>query len=633
MDFSALIQHWTQSSLNILDVRYTLIPTAQSLPPYRLPANGFYLICQGHGNLIMDNTSYLVSHNHVFHGNKGIHVEIMTNEPMAFYLILYKTEQTQAAGHSLSSEPSTRRDVEPFGMISNYPAVLHQHARELYEAWMEGGELARFKARAIFQLFLHEILHQLDGQSAVPVKPDMVDQAIRYIEEHYTEAVTLDHLSQALNYNVQYLSRKFKAKMGRSPIDYLIHFRMEKATRLLLETDATIQDIARRVGYADLFYFIRRFKKHTGVVPGQFRKLAAAGQLSHITYKRFKSSIWNSPVLSYTEERSNIDDHSGKKGDSFVTREYKTPLAVALLMCMMIMLSACGTSIQPSQSSQPAEYQHDMGTTKIEGIPTKIAAADYRILDTLYALGVKPHATTTYGGSTILPYMDEAEQNAAILPLGDRINLEAALESEPELIIARHIEPEVYEQLSKVAPVVVFRGDGDWREEMKEIAGVVGKQAEADTWLEEYDLKAAQVKQNIAKQVGPDETFLFMRIQKDVQVASPNVHLAATLSKDLGLKYVPQLANMKDSYENLSLESLPELNPDHIFMTIGKSTVNQDDEAEKVLDDMKKSAVWSHLKAVQASNIHIMPQWVFGDYPNIKSESLELVEVALIKQP
>ncbi|ASA20782.1 hypothetical protein B9T62_08285 [Paenibacillus donghaensis] len=76
---------------------------------------------------------------------------------------------------------------------------------------------------------------------------------------------------------------------------------------------------------------------------------------------------------------------------------------------------------------------------------------------------------------------------------------------------------------------------------------------------------------------------------------------------------------------------LPELNPDHIFMTVGKSTVSQDEDAEKLLAEMQQSAVWGNLKAVQAGNLHIMPQWVFGDYPNIKSKSLDLVEAALIK--
>ncbi|WP_338541666.1 AraC family transcriptional regulator [Paenibacillus tundrae] len=631
MDLSTYIQQWTQSSIHILDVRYTLIPTGKPLPPYRFPANAFLLVSRGQGEFVLNQTSYLVSHSHVLHGNKGLQMQVISQEPLAYYLILYKTEHTANTDplHVLNGLHNALEDS--FALQTDYPAVLHQHAQKLYQTWMDGGDLARFKARAMFQLFLHEIMHQLDQQSAITIKPDIVDQAIRYIEEHFAESVTLDALSRALNYNVQYLSRKFKSKMGRSPIDYLIHFRMEKAILLLSETDAAVQDIACQVGYDDLFYFIRRFKKHTGLVPGQYRKQAAEQQLSNITYKRLKSSIWNSAPLNYTEWRSDAVDHVGEKGDSLMSKEHKTPLAVALLMCMMIMLSACGTSIQPSQASTSVEYQHDMGVTKLEGTPNKIAAADYRIMDTLNALGVYPHATTTYGGSTVLPYMDVDQQNPDILPLGDKINLEAAVESEPDLIIARHIEPTVYEQLSKVAPVIVFRGDGDWREEMKEIATVVGKEQQAEDWLAQYDLKAAQIKEKMAQHIGEDETFLFMRVQKNVQVASPNVHLGATLSKDLGLKYVPQLTNMKDTYETLSLETLPELNPDHIFMTIGKSTVSHDDEAEKVLEEMKQSAVWSNLKAVKAGNIHIMPQWVFGDYPNIKVESLELVEQALVK--
>jgi iron complex transport system substrate-binding protein len=182
-----------------------------------------------------------------------------------------------------------------------------------------------------------------------------------------------------------------------------------------------------------------------------------------------------------------------------------------------------------------------------------------------------------------------------------------------------------------VAPVLVYRGDGDWRDELQEIGSVVGREAEAAEWLAEYDSKAAEVKQRIAEYVEPGETFLFIRLQKDMQAASPNVHLAATLTKDLGLAYVSGLEKQKESYAALSLEVLPELNPDHIFMTVGKSTVSQDEDAEKLLAEMQQTAVWQKVSAIQKGNLHIMPQWVFGDYPNIKSKSLELVEAALVQ--
>lgn len=634
MNTHKLIQHWISSSFHLFDVRHIILPIGTSLPSYKLPADSFLLLCRGQGSAMLGNHVFTLTRGNVLHGSKGLRLQFDHESELEFYLILYKSDAGSSSSARKSLLPIEHRSAfHPLGFVPEYPAKLRQHAVEMYNAWLHGGDLARFKSKTEFYLFMHEVMRQLENPSftAEADKPDIVGQAIHYIEEHMQESVTLDDLARALNYNVQYLSKKFKAKTGRSPIDYLIHIRMEKAMRLLLETDETVQQIAQSVGYEDLFYFIKRFKKHTGLVPGQYRKQAAQTELPDIPLIRLKSSIRHPSSLLYTKSRTAGNGKDETKGDVSVQKETKTRFVAALLLGMMIMISACGTDAPASPSAQVVQYEHAMGITEVTGVPEKIAAADYRILDTLYALGVHPYATTTYGGSTELPYMDKGEQNQDIFALGDKVNLEAAVETEPDLIIARHIEPEVYEQLSKVAPVLVFRGDGDWREELREIGGTIGKEAEAAAWLKEYDQKAAGIRERIAEQVGPDETFLFIRLQKDMQAASPRVHLAATLSQDLGLSYVPQLQEQEDSYVSLSLEILPELNPDHIFMTVGKSTVANDEDAEKLLAEIKESAVWRSLAAVQKDNIHIMPQWVFGDYPNIKSKSLELVEAALVK--
>ncbi len=632
MNYQSLIQQWLHSSFHLFDIRHFQLFPGEAMPSYALPANAFVLLCRGEGTALLNGRAFALSRSYLLHGGKGLHLQMDSAEQMEFYLILYKSSAKSPVSQVTEAEPAMDETfAAPLGFVPEFPVLLHQHAREMYDAWLNGGDLSRFKTKTIFYLFMHEVLRQLDNPSFEAEKPDMVDQAIRYIEEHLTEALTLDGIAKAFSYNIQYLSKKFKARTGRSPIDYLIHLRMEKAARLLVETDEPIQQIAESVGYSDLFYFIKRFKKHSGLVPGQYRKQAMEPQLPDVPSKRLKSSIWSPSSLLYTKARTASSGYRAKKGDYHVSKETKTPFAAALMLCMMILISACGAEAPSSATVQRVQYEHAMGTTEVTGIPEKIAAADYRILDTLYALGVQPYATTTYGGSTELPYLEKDIQNASIKALGDKINLEAAVETEPDLIIARHIEPSVYEQLSKVAPVLVFRGDGDWREELQEIGSAVGKEAEAEAWLEQYDQKAAEIKEKIAAHVGPDETFLFLRLQKDVQAASPQVHLAATLTEDLGLSYVSQLEGQGDSYTPLSLEVLPELNPDHIFMTVGKSTVTHDEDAEKLLAEIKESAVWSNLKAVQSDNVHIMPQWVFGDYPNIKNKSLDLVEAALVK--
>ncbi|WP_249728194.1 helix-turn-helix domain-containing protein, partial [Bacillus paralicheniformis] len=70
-----------------------------------------------------------------------------------------------------------------------------------------------------------------------------------------------------LNYSVPYLASIFKKKTGYSVIDYLIQIRLDIAANLLVETDATLKEIAENVGYNDPYNLSRLFKKYEGVTP------------------------------------------------------------------------------------------------------------------------------------------------------------------------------------------------------------------------------------------------------------------------------------------------------------------------------------------------------------------------------
>jgi len=60
--------------------------------------------------------------------------------------------------------------------------------------------------------------------------------------------------------------------MAIGPAEYLANLRLEKAKELLCNTDMLIKEISVAVGYYDEGSFSRRFKKHTGVTPGQYRE-------------------------------------------------------------------------------------------------------------------------------------------------------------------------------------------------------------------------------------------------------------------------------------------------------------------------------------------------------------------------
>ena len=99
-----------------------------------------------------------------------------------------------------------------------------------------------------------------------------VEKIVDYLEDHYTEKISLDQIAQNMYLSPFYISRIFKSEVGDTPINYLINLRMEKARQLLREKpNCSVQEIALQVGYDDAYHFSKLFKKHYGNSPSQYR--------------------------------------------------------------------------------------------------------------------------------------------------------------------------------------------------------------------------------------------------------------------------------------------------------------------------------------------------------------------------
>lgn len=92
------------------------------------------------------------------------------------------------------------------------------------------------------------------------------------MESHYSDDISLDHLSYKLNIIPTYLSAYFKEKTGINLSEYTHVFRMEKAKEMLENTDLKIQDIASLVSYLTVVPFNRAFKSYTGTTPTEYRR-------------------------------------------------------------------------------------------------------------------------------------------------------------------------------------------------------------------------------------------------------------------------------------------------------------------------------------------------------------------------
>lgn len=94
---------------------------------------------------------------------------------------------------------------------------------------------------------------------------------IAYINQHYTERITLAEIAKTAGVSEREASRCFKKNIGQSPMGYLIKYRLNQSKKLLLETGMAITDICQQCGFSDSAYFGKVFRKAYGMTPSEYR--------------------------------------------------------------------------------------------------------------------------------------------------------------------------------------------------------------------------------------------------------------------------------------------------------------------------------------------------------------------------
>lgn len=94
-----------------------------------------------------------------------------------------------------------------------------------------------------------------------------------YIRKNFAQPITLEEVSAAIGFSVNYFSTLFKKETGEGFAKHLTRVRMDEARSLLRDTSQSVAEICRRVGYGDIKHFTHTFKAETGLTPGEYRKL------------------------------------------------------------------------------------------------------------------------------------------------------------------------------------------------------------------------------------------------------------------------------------------------------------------------------------------------------------------------
>ncbi|GEM04002.1 DNA-binding response regulator [Halolactibacillus miurensis] len=120
-----------------------------------------------------------------------------------------------------------------------------------------------------FQQFYNELTNQVMQSNQ---EHDNLTQLLAYIDDHYSESLSLTDLSAHFHFNPSYLSSYFSQHLNKGFSDYLTDVRINKAKELLNNHDLSIADVGSMVGYQDHSYFCKVFKKKTSLSPSRYRK-------------------------------------------------------------------------------------------------------------------------------------------------------------------------------------------------------------------------------------------------------------------------------------------------------------------------------------------------------------------------
>jgi AraC-like DNA-binding protein len=113
--------------------------------------------------------------------------------------------------------------------------------------------------------------NRIGAHSLCSRKERRIEATLAYMRHHFREPLRVSTLCSIAGVSAPRFYQLFKLQTGYTPIDFLIHLRMQRACRLLENEEFSVKAVAARVGYKDPLHFSRLFKSVNGMAPSAFR--------------------------------------------------------------------------------------------------------------------------------------------------------------------------------------------------------------------------------------------------------------------------------------------------------------------------------------------------------------------------
>ncbi len=174
------------------------------------------------------------------------------------------------------------RELLGLTTLSKDQPVYHSNSKELREEMMQEmlyiaqhADESPFHLIGHLYLFFDYLSRSAASRSLTKggrLQDFYIREALVFIEQNFQNEISVEDIAARCGLNRSYFGKIFRDALGKSPQEFLISYRMTKATELLKLTRLSIGDIGNAVGYPNQLHFSRAFKKVYGISPKEWRK-------------------------------------------------------------------------------------------------------------------------------------------------------------------------------------------------------------------------------------------------------------------------------------------------------------------------------------------------------------------------
>ncbi|ABW20339.1 transcriptional regulator, AraC family [Alkaliphilus oremlandii OhILAs] len=264
MEANKLAEIFIKASPTVVDIRKIRIEPGQADYGYITSLYAFIIPVKGEAKFIFNDIPYHLNPGKVIHAGPNIKVNkrVVGDSIWEYYLIHYSLKNTALEDDfvEIPYELTIGRNIKVLEML-----------KSMNKAWRISDPISSLKVQSLFYNLLYEIFKSHHDQAKEEDRW-IVEEAMNYIHAYYMEPITLKDLAKRYDLDKNRFSRLFNRYAGARPMNYLISYRMKRASELLLTSNFSVREVSENVGYTNVSYFTKLFKKYNGQLPSTYRR-------------------------------------------------------------------------------------------------------------------------------------------------------------------------------------------------------------------------------------------------------------------------------------------------------------------------------------------------------------------------